>query len=199
VPPPPATPRTIAFFDGQNLFRSAREAFATTPRGAVDYSYPNYDPMALAEALCGQEGWQLQQVRFYTGVPPAPDWRHGWWSRKLAALGKHPRAYVWSRETRFGREKGIDVRLSLDVVGLALDGAFDVALIFSQDQDIAEVRDDIVRIARRQKRWIRLASAFPSSPQTPNPRGLNRTQWIPIDQALYEACLDPHDYRAVIR
>lgn len=191
----PAEPRAIAFFDGQNLFRSAREAFETNPRGLVDYSYPNYDPLKLAERVCKDQGWELGQVRFYTGVPPAPDWRHDWWSRKLAALGKHPKVVTWSRETRNNQEKGVDVRLALDIVGLALDSAFDVALVFSQDQDIAEVRDDLIRAARRQGRWIRLASAFPVSDQASNRRGLNGSDWIRLDKALYENCLDPRDYR----
>ncbi|MCK4392611.1 hypothetical protein KAX17_06860 [Candidatus Bipolaricaulota bacterium] len=28
-----------------------------------------------------------------------------------------------------------------------------------------------------------------------NPRGINKTDWIRIDRAIYDACLDPHDYR----
>ena len=191
----PDEPRTIAFFDGQNLFHSAREAFETNLPGAIDYRYPNYDPLKLAERVCQDQGWKLTQVRFYTGVPPAPDWRHDWWSRKLAALGKHPKVVTWSRETRNNQEKGVDVRIALDVVGLALDMVFDVALVFSQDQDIAEVRGDLIRTARRQGRWIRLASAFRVSSQAQNRRGLNGSDWIHLDRALYESCLDPRDYR----
>ena len=36
-------------------------------------------------------------------------------------------------------EKGIDVRLALDVVALARKRQFDIALIFSQDQDLQEL------------------------------------------------------------
>src|SRR3989304_2192175 len=36
------------------------------------------------------------------------------------------------------REKGIDLRLALDVLRLARQGAFDCALLFSQDGDLAE-------------------------------------------------------------
>lgn len=28
-----------------------------------------------------------------------------------------------------------------------------------------------------------------------NRRGINGTEWIPIDRALYDACLDSNDYR----
>ncbi len=61
----PEKPRTIALIDGQNLFYAARDAFG--------YSFPNYDPLKLAKAVCDQKNWHLEQVRFYTGVPEAQD------------------------------------------------------------------------------------------------------------------------------
>jgi uncharacterized LabA/DUF88 family protein len=205
VPTEPATKRAIAFVDGQNLFHAAREAFG--------YTYPSYDPQKLAEQVCQGQGWQLQQVRFYTGFPAAEDqpfWNH-FWTAKLAVLGTR-RLYTYARPLRYrnrtvqlpdgtehtylaGHEKGIDVRLALDVLGLAVDGAYDVAVLFSQDQDLSELGDDIRRIARRSDRWIKLASAYPNSPTSRNRRGINGTDWIKIDRATYDKCLDPNDYR----
>ena len=95
-----------------------------------------------------------------------------------------------------GEEKGIDVRIALDVIRLAYRRDCDVALVMSQDQDLSELADEIRRIAREQQRWIRIASAFPHSPASRNPRGINKTDWIRIDRALYDRCLDPRDYRA---
>jgi hypothetical protein len=94
-----------------------------------------------------------------------------------------------------GHEKGIDVRLALDVVRLALDDAFDVALLFSQDQDLSEVADEVRHISRRYDRWIKVVSAFPASLTYGNRRGINRTDWIRIDREAYDACVDPVDYR----
>jgi hypothetical protein len=71
----------------------------------------------------------------------------------------------------------------------------DVALIFSQDQDLSEVADEVRSISIAQDRWIKLACAFPVSPTCVNVRGINKTDWIEIDRALYDACLDPNDYR----
>ena len=96
---------------------------------------------------------------------------------------------------RVGQEKGIDVRLALDVVRLARELVFDVALIFSQDQDLSEVADEVRAISREQNRWIKQACAFPQSPASRNRRGVNRTDWIPIDRPTYDACIDPVDYR----
>jgi hypothetical protein len=71
----------------------------------------------------------------------------------------------------------------------------DVALIFSQDQELSEVAEEIRTIALEQDRWIKVACAFPVSPTTINRRGINKTDWIQIDRALYDACLDRRDYR----
>jgi hypothetical protein len=94
-----------------------------------------------------------------------------------------------------GEEKGIDVRIALDVIGMAVRGEYDVALVFSQDQDLSEVADEIRMIARQQSRWIRMACAYPLSPTTGNKRGINNTQWIHIDRKMYDSCLDSRDYR----
>ena len=187
MPVEPHRKRTIAFFDGQNLFNAAKTCFG--------YSFPNYDPKALAHEICDRHGWDLLQTRFYTGIPDdESDPRHHFWVAKLANLGRQ-RVFTFSRPTRHGHEKGIDVRLALDVVGLAFDGAYDIGLIFSQDQDLAEVKPDVRRISIRDKRWIKLASAFPVSAHSLNTRGINGMDWIPIDRSVYDACLDQRDYR----
>ncbi len=94
-----------------------------------------------------------------------------------------------------GEEKGIDVRLALDALDAAHRWEFDVALIFSQDQDLSELASLIRQVAAFQNRWIKIASAFPDSSATTNRRGINRTDWCPIDRATYDACIDPRDYR----
>lgn len=201
----PSAKRTIAFFDGQNLFHAAREAFG--------YTYPNYDPVCLANAICSSKGWQLKQVHFYTGIPESSDdpfWNQ-FWAAKLLAMSRQG-VYVFSRTLRYrnrrvklpdgtvhtllaGEEKGIDVRIALDVIRLAHRKEYDVALMFSQDQDLSEVAEEDRVIAREQKRWIKVACAFPFSPTTRNQRGIDKTDWIRIDRVTYDTCIDRRDYR----
>ncbi|MBN2361665.1 MAG: NYN domain-containing protein [Deltaproteobacteria bacterium] len=201
----PQIKRAIAFFDGQNLFYAAREAFG--------YRYPNYDPIALAQVACQQGGWQLAQVRFYTGVPDQRDdqfWNH-FWVAKLGQMGREG-VHTFSRALRYrhqtvrlpdgseqvaliGQEKGIDIRIALDVVRLAHRREYDVGVIFSQDQDLSEVAEEIRVIAREQNRYIKLCSAFPSSPTSRNTRGINKTDWLRIDRTTYTTCVDKRDYR----
>ena len=200
---PPASPRAIAFFDAQNLFNAAKESFG--------YLYPNFDVTRLAKEVASIGGWNLVETRFYTGIPEASDPRHTFWSNKLAALGRQG-TVLFSRPLRYHHEevalpggatsrvrvpveKGVDVRLALDLVRLAFADRLDVAIIFSQDQDYTEAANEIRSISKATKRWIKVVSAFPSGPSSTNQRGIDLTDWIRIDKATYDRCIDPVDYR----
>ncbi|MGH7149448.1 MAG: hypothetical protein ACREIU_02055, partial [Planctomycetota bacterium] len=60
---------------------------------------------------------------------------------------------------------------------------------------LSEVAREIRAIARRQGRWIKIASAYPRIAGRHGRPGIDLTDWIPIDRATYEACIDPRDYR----
>lgn len=205
MPAEPSEKRAIAFIDGQNLFHAAKHAFG--------YSYPNYDVMALADAICTQAGWKLAEVHFYTGVPDSRD-NLGWarfWSAKLAVMGTRG-IKLFTRPLKYreravqlpdgeaavvtvGQEKGIDVRIALDMVRLARENAYDVAVLFSQDQDLSEAADEVRAISIAQNRWIKVACAYPSGSTYPNKRGVNRTDWLRFERHLYDRCIDANDYR----
>jgi len=205
MPAEPSVKYAVAFFDGQNLFHHAKAAFG--------HHHPNYDPLLLAEAVCAERGWTSTLVRFYTGVPDqARDRRwHGYWTRRLTAMGRagivvtsRTLRYVRetvalddgsSKEVEVPREKGIDLRLGLDVVRYARGGQLDVALIFSQDQDLAELVPEIRAISESTGRWLKIASGFPDSATATASRGIDKTDWIRIDRELYDSCLDHRDYR----
>jgi len=117
----PRANRAIAFFDGQNLFAAARDAFGFT---TASYGVPR-----LARAIALQRGWDLIQTRFYTGMPNRqdnPGLHHHWTSRlrRMRADGLVVTARPLRRRRRRARlddgvvveftvleEKGIDVRI----------------------------------------------------------------------------------------
>ena len=129
MPTEPETKRAIVFVDGQNLFYAAKEAFG--------YRYPNYDVVKLARLVCEEQVWSLCKIHFYTGIPEEADnsfWSH-FWVAKLAAMGTRG-VKVFSRHLRYrnqtvnlpdgsshtflvGQEKGIDIRIALDIVHAA--------------------------------------------------------------------------------
>jgi uncharacterized LabA/DUF88 family protein len=201
----PAIKRAIAFIDGQNLFHHCKDAFG--------YRYPNYDIRKLAECIAKNQNWNLIKIYFYTGVPDPADnasWNR-FWTNKLAAMGRQGIS-VFSRPLRYrnknvklpdgsthtflqGEEKGIDVRIALDIIGKAVRNEYDVALVLSQDQDLSEVADEIRILAQQQKRWIKIACAYPFSPTVTNKRGINGTDWIKVSKETYDSCVDTKDYR----
>ena len=100
-----------------------------------------------------------------------------------------------SQEVYVAREKGIDLRLSLDAVRLARLGKLDVIVIFSQDQDLVEVAREARAITRSEGRWLKIVSAFPSGSRATASRGIDKTDWFRMDESFYNACLDSRDYR----
>jgi uncharacterized LabA/DUF88 family protein len=201
----PKIKNAMAFIDGQNLYQHAKEAFG--------HHHPNYDPVKLHHAVCETNGWRPTLTRFYTGVPiqsESPMWA-SYWSNRVLAL-KRAGVHVTTRPIRYRKktiidaqgveevivtpqEKGIDVRLALDIVSLARKRQFDVAIVFSQDQDLQEVVQEIAEISEEQSRWILLACAFPVSPDASSKRGIDKTHWVKMEQDFYDQCLDPRDYR----
>ena len=49
MPREPHVKRAVSFFDGQNLYRHAKDAFG--------HHHPNYDPIKLSKAICAACGW----------------------------------------------------------------------------------------------------------------------------------------------
>src|SRR5207244_2449509 len=113
------------------------------------------------KAVCEANGWRPTLTRFYTGVPSSaedPMWA-AYWSNRVIAM-KRAGISVTTRPLRYRKafvydangdpvlnadgtqkiittpqEKGVDIRLALDLVSLARKRQFDIALVFSQDQD----------------------------------------------------------------
>ncbi len=197
--------RAVSFIDGQNLYRHAKTAFG--------HHHPNYDPIKLAEAVCASLGFRQHMVRFYTGFPRRdldPFW-HDYWANRFRVLSRSGVRVIKRRlsyhmesielpdgntaKATVVREKGIDVRLSLDLFKMAVDGAYDAAIVFSQDQDLAEAVADIMEHSDRLQLGIRVYSAFPAGPSASSKWKIRGTIPFPMDRSFYDSCIDSSDYR----
>ncbi len=194
--------RTVVLVDGQNLYHLARRAWAPNPPDASSpYAWPSYDVEKLAHALVARSpGRSLAQIRFYTGVPDpgagsSQSYWHGFWSNKLRYLRSRS-VYVYrGRVSSGGQEKGVDVSLALDLVRATYERRYEAAIVVSQDWDFGPAVRLAKLIAQSQKRSLVFESSFPVGPGTSSRRGVPGTTWVPIDQATYDACHDPTDYR----
>ena len=185
--------RTVVFIDGQNLYRLAMRAYGRI----YPYYWPSYDVAKLANALVSRiPGRSLVEVRFYTGVPSQAqnaDW-HGFWNNKLRHFQRQGIRVYRQELSAAGQEKGVDVRLAVELVQATYEQLYDVAIIVSQDADLAPAVEVARDIGQGQNRRIEFESAFP---QVPGRRhfGIPDTTWVPIDKATYDTCLDLADYR----
>ena len=193
--------RTIVFFDGQNLYHGAKDAWRPLPRvGSSKYSYPSYDVEKLAEVLVSRiAGRVLTQIRFYTGVPDpnvgcTERFWHSFWTSKLRYL-KNRGVEIYRGRINHGQEKGVDVSIAIDLVRLTYEKQYEVAIIVSQDWDFGPAIRLAKEIAKNQGRHLIFESRFPYGPGSKSNRGIPGTLWIPIDQTTYDACYDPRDYR----
>lgn len=197
--------RVMVFIDGANLFNSVKRRFG--------YMEPNADIARLALAVTNlKPNRKLVETRYYIGVPRQEhdQVKNLWWGRKLSAMGRtgvivtrrdlRPRELsielggMVTHKSKYTKlaEKGIDLRLGLDLVRHTTDQTFDTAVLFTQDNDLSEAIEDAFAIAQTQRRKIVIESAFPTDGG--NHRGAKRAVEVPFDRLLYDACIDPGKY-----
>lgn len=201
---PPLRPGHMdVFVDGQNLYKSAKSAFG--------HHVPNFDIMSLAHGLAENQNCRLGNVNFYTGMPGIhedPKWHH-FWARKLADMGRmgvhiftSPLRYQVQTERMFdgsertfktAREKGVDVRIAIDMVKHALLNTGDTMMVVSRDNDLAEAVKEARLIAADRRRRLEVWSAYPVSRECDH-RGIRDTRWMPMPAEFYNAHLDGRNY-----
>jgi len=173
-PPRPLPTRVVVFIDGQNLYHRCKEHF----------DWPWAHPKRLADALVeedrdryGPGSHVLAGVRYYTGIHDANrrPADHAAMSRRLDAYRREgvqtfPIMLRYDADGR-GREKGVDVRIALDVTRLGSKGLYDVAIIVSEDSDLDEAAKEVYAL-RDDERWIAVENALPWSAHS-------HTRWLP--------------------
>ncbi len=91
------------------------------------------------------------------------------------------------------REKGVDVRMALDLHRLGYKGLYDVAIIVSEDSDLEPAAQEIYAL-RDGERWIAVENALPWGPKS-------HTRWLAsvrrrrvIDRNLFDRIQDSTRY-----
>jgi uncharacterized LabA/DUF88 family protein len=189
--------RAFAFIDASNTSAGAKRAFGE--------SFANFNPVALAQEVAAAQGWVLAGVGYYGGVPDARVTAddHDGWVRRCARWRKQG-ARIFTRallqdDDGVPREKGIDVRIALDAVGLFQQNAYDIALLFSQDQDFSELAAELKAIAHADKRAVEVVSAFPASEKAAAGHGISGMAPVALDESLFSKTLDtPENRRRIL-
>ena len=193
--------RVSLFIDYQNTYHGARLAFHHNEGPA---SFGQVTPRSVGEMLCERQPStdssaerRLEQVHVYRGAPPRDTRTHdaiqrqiGQWRQDGVAVVTRPLIGPPHRL----REKGIDVELALDFFAGALDGDFDVGIIFSADADILPAFEKVLDPDRRLGVAVELATWW--NPPAMAPR-IARSLRIPhhrLGAADYERVRDRRNY-----
>lgn len=157
---PPASVKVAVFYDWQNAYNRAREAFGWEN---MPNEYGNFSPYQLGRILAAGNGrgnaGLLVRVEVHRGLPSQRFDPRSYAAnrRQSAAWMKENREVVVPRlrSLRYppdypdspAVEKGIDVNLALTAVEWTLLSKCDVVIIFSHDSDLLPVPETIARLA----------------------------------------------------
>ncbi len=197
--------RCIVFFDGQNLYRRAKEVWGPLDPKTEDpdYNWPSYDVELLSDALVARDhDRKLEQIRFYTGVPTPAQNKHWsvFWANKLRHLERSGFYVYRGRISGNGNEKGVDVSIAVDLVKLTYEQKYDVAIIVSEDTDISPALETAKEIAAGIKVPVHFESVFPYDEARfkilrRRPHGIPGSETVRLSKGTYDACRDKRDYR----
>jgi uncharacterized LabA/DUF88 family protein len=92
-----------------------------------------------------------------------------------------------------GREKGVDVRIAIDLTRLGQKGLYDVAVVVSEDSDLNPAISEVYGL-RDGERWIAVENALPHVPGMP-PKWLSEARRTRrIDASLFSGVRDDEHY-----
>jgi len=213
IPERPQVIRVNTYFDSQNLFLSAKKAFG--------YKKPDFDPIKLSEYVVSQvDNAKLYDVYVYTGIHDprkCPEnlknnaiyWNR-YWANKLGILGNKgvkifTRYLIYQKLDKIVRnkrifkpnEKGIDVKIALDILQHASYGLYDLAIIFSTDSDLLPAIEEIKKLRDYREVWLDVNCAYIYCPEKGLERGLPNIDWLRITKQIYDNCRDETDYSDV--
>lgn len=145
--------RFVLFIDYQNAYMQARRCFSQS--GAASQG-GQFDPSAVGELLvkrqrAGGTAAEFREVRMYRGLPDAirDPTGHAAAQRQALRWTGDPRVRVVTRPLHYPRagrpqEKGIDVRLAVDFVAMALRGEYDIGVLMSHDTDLVPALEAVL-------------------------------------------------------
>lgn len=188
--------RVAVFVDYMNCYRRAREAFTPGSRSHVD---GQIDPLRLAELLCGDR--RLVAVRVYRGLPSShrDPKAYGAADRQVARWNRLDpvRAITRPLNYRFPtapKEKGIDVRIAVDMVIMAMLRQYDVAVLVSEDTDLLPAVEAVA--AMKGERAVEVMAWVPAHGSRARPLWMHERQITAhrLTDSEYQLVHDSTDY-----
>jgi hypothetical protein len=193
--------RVAVFIGYRDVYEGARRAFFSRSTDPAD---GQVQPLRLGFMLkgIGDANRRLSAVRVYRGMPSSQHDPEGFTTagRQIAAWKKQGLVTVTTRPLDYRDPthpgvKGIDVRIALDVVVMALRNEYDVGILFSRDTDLLPALEVAVDLGRSIEvaAWKPLA-APPHRLRFDPARRLGQQRCHLLTLADLERVRDPTDY-----
>lgn len=203
--------RVIVFFDWQNVYRGAREAFHS-------HGDPHWcgqiDPVVIAQMLAADSPFdrELAEVRIYRGRPDNTRDAKSYAAciRQVSSWRRSPLVDVTLRTLRYPpgwpdshesgakpQEKGIDVALAIDFVMMAVEGKYDVGILISTDTDLKPALEVVANLTNTRGGPRAEVAAWSRSSQQHSRRLSisNRKLYCHwLDKSAYDAAADTTNY-----
>jgi uncharacterized LabA/DUF88 family protein len=195
------------FIDYQNVYNHAKRAFRLNDHGHLDGQiYPRRLGLLLTDrGRPGDDSRELERLHVYRGEPSPKHSPKGqaacqrqvryWQSQARVEVETRPLKYYLKGHDSKGeplydvREKGIDVRIALDMANGAFTDQFDVAVLFSCDTDLLPALEEVRSLGKR----CEVASW--KSPHEYSSRVQLPKLWCHwLDETDYGRVHDPTDY-----
>lgn len=165
--------RVAVFIDYQNCYSRARAAFFDEWAPHVDGQvYPRLLGIALKNAAAGDR--DLVAVRVYRGLPSSERDPKGygaadrqaalWRQQALVVPVLRPLNY---RDPAHPKEKGVDVRIAIDMVMMAMRDEYDIAVLVSDDTDLLPALEAVMELKGDQACEVAAWVPTDGSPATP--------------------------------
>lgn len=209
--------RVMIFIDGQNLYHACDRLFGhplchphllaqhlsgtrTTNRvGCRFYTgMPNRNiPGEKAKVTHLDRRLSAMRAMGVTVITRTLRYHWDWGHREklpIPEAGAAPQTVTLSPWQR-PQEKGIDLRIGLDIVEFALMGAFDVAVVVSLDRDLYEIPEALANLKKFIKRPLRLEAAVPVPDGSTQPKTIARFHYThQITSAVFALVRDDTNY-----
>lgn len=145
---PPEELEVVVFIDYMNLYNDGRRAFHSVQMDP--HVCGQIDPIKFGKLLVSRvphgrtQPRTLKEVRLYRGRPDSTKEPDGYaahmrqvarWEKAGVTVLYHPLRYPHDWPKSKQEEKGIDVQIAIDIVTMALNKEFDVAILASTDTD----------------------------------------------------------------
>lgn len=146
--------KIIIFIDGSNFYH--RLKFLT--KNFKDTSLLDFDYKNFSEWLCGEN--ELTQIRYYIGAVKRKnnDKSEDLYRNQQKLFRKLQnfnieiiQGHLIQHPDKTYHEKGVDVRLAVDMIKLARNNEYDKALLLSSDTDLVPAVEEVLSLNKRVK------------------------------------------------